>query len=162
MPAEAQSARGCGGDVGSRRSAPSSGLRILLACPSSTSQWFMWAILGRAGYVVHTVPDAEIALEIVQKGWFFDLLVTDLDRPTTQGAALIWALRLSRPWLPVVVLATAPAEERVASLRNVQEGPLIPLCKPASAADLLDAVGAALGQSAPVIGVSSEHCQSSR
>ena len=100
----------------------------------------MQASLERAGCRVQAVPDGRGAAEAAAVGWFFDLLVADLDLPTMGGAALVGAVRLVRPWLPVVVVTAHPAEEWAAALHDRHEAPLVLLRKPASAADLLGAL----------------------
>ena len=123
--------------------APQAGLRILLTESDPASRGWMRASLEGAGCAVRAVPDAREAVEAVAAGWFFDLLVADLDLPTMGGVALVGALRLMRPWLPVVVVTALPAEEWAAALHDRHEAPLVLLRKPAAAADLLGAVASA-------------------
>ena len=107
------------------------------------SRGWMRASLERAGCRVQAVPDGRGAVEAAAVGWFFDLLVADLDLPTMGGVALVGALRLMRPWLPVVVTTALPGDEWVVALPDRYGVPLVLLREPASAADLLGAVASA-------------------
>jgi CheY-like chemotaxis protein len=123
--------------------APLAGLRILLTDRGPASRMWMRASLEGAGCTVQAVPDGRGAVEAAAEGWFFDLLVADLDLPTMGGVALVGAVRLVRPWLPVVVITALPAGEWTAALHDRCEAPVVLLRKPASAADLLGAVASA-------------------
>ena len=103
----------------------------------------MRASLERAGCGVQAVPDGRGTVEAAAVGWFFDLLVADLNLPTMGGVALVGAVRLVRPWLPVVVSTARPAGEWAAVLHDRCEAPVVLLRKPAAAADLLGAVASA-------------------
>lgn len=132
-----------GHDPGWAATAPPAGLRILLTESDPAPRGWMRASLERAGCRVQAVPDGRGAVEAAAVGWFFDLLVADLDLPTMGGAALVGAVRLVRPWLPVVAFTARPASEWAAVLHDGCEAPVVLLRKPASAADLLGAVASA-------------------
>jgi CheY-like chemotaxis protein len=121
-------------------------LRILLADCGAASRCRAQASLERINCTVRTAATSDEALGIALGGWFFDLLVTDLDVPKTGGVTLIRALRLRRPWLPVVIITARSRDECVAVQRESQEwheGPLVFARKPTSAAELVNAVTAA-------------------
>ena len=103
----------------------------------------MRAGLEGTGCVVQAVPDGREAVEAAAVGWFFDLLVADLDLPTMGGVALVGAVRLVRPWLPLVVITARPAGVWAPALHDRCEAPVVLLRKPASTADLLGAVASA-------------------
>jgi CheY-like chemotaxis protein len=121
-------------------------LRILLADCEAASRCRAQASLEKVNCTVRTAATSEEALEIALGGWFFDLLVTDFDVPKTRDVTLIRALRLRRPWLPIVIMTARPRDEWVAVQRESQEwheGPLVLVRKPTAAAELVNAVTAA-------------------
>src|SRR5215207_6469588 len=119
MPSAYRSGHGSGWAT----TAPPTGLRILLTDSRPALRGWMRASLEGAGCMVEVVPDGRGAVEAVAEGWFFDLLVADLDLPTMGGVALVGAVRLTRPWLPVVVTTARPAGEWAAALHDRCEAP---------------------------------------
>src|SRR3712207_1576933 len=134
----------CGHAPGRMTSARLSGLRVLIVDGGPASRGWMRASLEGAGCMVQGVPGGRGALgAIAVEGWFFDLLVADLDPPTMGSAGLVGALRLMRPRLPVVVTTALPGDAWAAALHDGCEAPVVLLRKPASAADLLGAAASA-------------------
>jgi CheY-like chemotaxis protein len=95
------------------------------------------------GYVVTATPDGAAALAAAE-GLDFDVLLTDLRMPVMDGTALIRALRLQRPDLPVVVMSgDVPPEWRgTMESPEIGTGPLKLVHKPMSLMQLRDALRA--------------------
>jgi CheY-like chemotaxis protein len=105
-------------------------LRVLFAEDDPMVGDAIEAVLQAAGCVVARAADGLEALEQAA-GRVFDLLVTDLDMPRLDGAALIRDLRAARPSLPVLVVTGAAPPEGPDALTRPGEGPLLLLEKPA-------------------------------
>jgi CheY-like chemotaxis protein len=60
-------------------------------------------MLERLGYLVAAVGNAEQALELLDKGNSFDVLLTDLGLPGMSGEELAAEIRRRFPGLPVIV-----------------------------------------------------------
>ena len=92
-------------------------------------------ILNRAGYVTQEVEDGLAALELVQAGAPpFHLVITDVVMPRMSGVALLDALSLSHPSLPVLLMSGYNLEELRA--RGI-DTPCSVLAKPFTAEALL-------------------------
>jgi DNA-binding response OmpR family regulator len=67
-------------------------------------------------YVVHLVPDGELASEVVNRDRY-QLLILDLNLPKLDGLSVLKQVRPRQPKLPILVLtARAEVEDRVLSL----------------------------------------------
>lgn len=66
-------------------------------------------LLEDLGYQVKEVNSAAAAIELIEKGEHFDLVVTDYSMPKMNGGQLAMILRQMRPQLPIL-LATGYAE----------------------------------------------------
>ena len=74
-------------------------------------------VLQRAGYEVTPASSAEEALEMMEKGRRFDLLITDKNLPRINGMDLIRKVRQTQPDLPVVLITAAPDAAAVSGER---------------------------------------------
>ena len=94
--------------------------------------------LVRAGFAVTTAAHGLQAVERFRAGTF-DLVVTDIEMPQSDGFELIDALRRERP--DVAVIAVSGAERVLSDPRSVQKlGVRALLEKPVSGPDLVAAV----------------------
>lgn len=119
--------------------------RILMAEDEALAAEVIEEILIEAGFEVLAAPDGQAALDLVQGGARFDLLLTDLRMPRMDGRTLIGQVRAVRPDLPVVVMTGFPPPDGAAGL-HAGPGPLTLMTKPIEMARLLDAVRAHLGE----------------
>ncbi|CAN5696069.1 hypothetical protein BH23GEM11_BH23GEM11_10010 [soil metagenome] len=89
-----------------RRNLARSGSRILVVDPHPASRLLVTRYLRDAGFVVHAVEDGEHALQYLKRVPV-ELVLTDLDMPDMDGAALLARLRETPAFaeVPVVVLS---------------------------------------------------------
>jgi CheY-like chemotaxis protein len=103
-------------------------------------------ILARAGYAVVSAAQGDDAMARVREAQF-DLVITDIEMPKSDGFELIPALRRERPKLRILAISGA---ERV--LRNPQSitalGADALLQKPVTGSELVQAVRSALARAA--------------
>jgi PAS domain S-box-containing protein len=122
LPADPSS----GGGAGSGR--PQA--RLLLVDDEPIVAEMLAEHLRMSGYGVHQAGSAPAALALIDGGVRFDLVVTDLSMPGTDGWELIHALRSRQPDLPIVLLtgfATRDVEQAVSA-----DARLVLLRKPVS------------------------------
>jgi DNA-binding response OmpR family regulator len=109
--------------------------RILIADDDPAIRNACRGILTRAGYVTQAAEDGLAALELVQAGDLpFHLVITDVVMPRMSGVALLDALSLSHPSLPVLLMSGYSLEELRA--RGI-DAPCSVLAKPFTAEALL-------------------------
>lgn len=82
--------------------------RILAVDDEPSARLLIARVLQRAGYEVTAVASAEEALELLDKGKRFDLLITDKNLPRINGLELIRKARQAITDLPVVLITAAP------------------------------------------------------
>ncbi len=111
--------------------------RILLVDDDELVRDVMSEVLERAGYVVSKAAGPAQAIELIQLGHPFALLVTDLRLPGMSGIVLADRLLTARPDLQVLV-TSGQVDEELRAARHVLEKPFTP-------DELLRAVGALLG-----------------
>jgi CheY-like chemotaxis protein len=131
------------GKQGDRQAAPPSAVRILIAEDEALVALSLSDMLEAEGYDVAIAGDGAQALGMAQQlGNKLDMLLTDLNMPMMTGEALIRALRLERPDLPVVVVTGSPPDGGAEELRQISggHGPLRLLHKPIDYAGLAAAV----------------------
>jgi two-component system, cell cycle sensor histidine kinase and response regulator CckA len=115
--------------------------RILLADDEPGLLRLSAAWLEEAGHAVVTAEDGFAALEAVQSGPPFDLLVTDMAMPGMDGAALARAATDAQPGLPVLLLSGYAAAALDIDWARTRWGYL---AKPFSAEALCEAVARTL------------------
>jgi CheY-like chemotaxis protein len=125
-----------------------SGLRVLLAEDDALLGLAAEDVLREAGHAVALARDGAEALALARGGASFDVLVTDLDMPRLDGAALTRRLREGRPSLPVVAVTgyALSAEDRATLAGG--EGRLVLLRKPWTPEEMVEAVRRAAGDGA--------------
>ena len=95
------------------------------------------------------VHDGEEALNTLQEGRRYDLLILDLNLPGLDGISLLQRVRPSKPRLPMLVLtARSRVEDKVMALQSGADDCLV---KPFSFAELLARVGALLRRNSGLI-----------
>jgi len=111
------------------------GTRILIVDDDPAIRSACRHILNGAGYVTQEVEDGLAALELVQASDLpFHLVITDVVMPRMSGVALLDALSLSHPSLPVLLMSGYTLEELRA--RGI-DTPCSVLAKPFTAETLL-------------------------
>jgi CheY-like chemotaxis protein len=113
--------------------------RILVVDDDAAVRTVLRALLAREGYAVVDASHGEEAVDRLERGEPFDLVLTDLVMPDVNGWEVLRAVRRLRPGLPVVLVTgwepTAP------------EGDEVPdgiIAKPVTDVELRDAVATAL------------------
>lgn len=87
--------------------------RVLLIDDSISVRRLVGRMLERGGHEVVTAHDGQAALDLVQQGATFDLVLTDLEMPRVNGYEVLGALR-ARPQTartPIVVMTTRAGEK---------------------------------------------------
>jgi DNA-binding response OmpR family regulator len=116
----------------------SQGRVLLVEDDPDAALFFTHVLARRGGFDVTSTADPAAALDLVTRGpW--DLVVTDYDLPGMTGLALLAAIRVADPVLPVL-LVTASEQVRV-PMRMLSPDAL--LAKPVHSAELV-ATAAAL------------------
>ncbi|HSJ54690.1 MAG TPA: response regulator [Anaerolineae bacterium] len=119
--------------------------RILVIEDDALVRFFIVEVLGRAGYEVSDLPDAETGLAHVQQE-LPDLLVVDLQLEGMDGMALLQALRTENKVVPALVITAQGAPERARQALTLGAVDFVP--KPCTAQELREAVAFALDSSA--------------
>ncbi len=104
---------------------------ILLIDDNAVQAATRQTILKRAGYFVIAALSPQRALEQFQKGEFpaqIDLVITDHLMPGMSGADFVTRLRVSHPWLPILVISGLEEAESEYTNLNVlfRLKPLLP------------------------------------
>jgi DNA-binding response OmpR family regulator len=127
----------------------STGRRILIVEDDLSLAGFLCAELKTASFTVDLVHDGEAALETLQNGRRYDLLILDLNLPKLDGITLLHRVRPAQPRLPMLVLtARSRVEDKVSAL---QSGADDCLTKPFSLVELLARVRALMRRNSGLI-----------
>src|SRR5580658_2743061 len=111
------------------------GRHILIVEDDVSLANFLSQELRAAYFAVDLVHDGEAALETLQGGRRYDLLILDLNLPKLDGVSLLQRVRPSKPRLPMMVLsARSRVEDKVTALRSGADDFLV---KPFSFIELL-------------------------
>lgn len=78
---------------------------ILVVDDEGAVRRFAARVLERAGYCVCEARDGAEALELVEQGGRFDVVVSDIVMPRLNGVELMQALSTSKPELPVILMS---------------------------------------------------------
>ena len=126
--------------VAAPEAGPVAGLRLLLVEDDAAVRTILERGLRRQGLVVSVAPDAIVALEILDAGAVFDVLVSDVMMPGIDGVELASRALQQRPGLGIVLMSgfAEPPLHRAADAQGVRF-----VAKPFAMADLLAAISAA-------------------
>ena len=91
--------------------------RILAVDDEPSARLLIARVLQRAGYDVTPAASAEEALEMLDQGKRFDLLITDKNLPRINGLELIRKARQVIADIPVVLITAAPDAAAVSGER---------------------------------------------
>jgi CheY-like chemotaxis protein len=130
-----------------RAPGPAKGSRrphILLVDDEPVVRELMAAELVEAGYEVAESADGEAALDLLDSGASFDILVTDLAMRGIDGVALIRAAQARRPELPAILITGYAGDAAVLTASATVGGAYALLRKPVTAAQLADQVAVSL------------------
>ena len=111
--------------------------KIMLVDDSSTLLTSMENILKRAGYEIQTAKNGQAALDILNKGYKPDLIITDLNMPIMDGITFIKETR-KKPgykFIPILMLTTESQQQK--RMEAKKAGATGWLVKPVKAQDLL-------------------------
>ncbi len=130
------------------------GLRILVAEDNETNQKVIKGILTRADHDVLVVEDGQVALEVLESGENFDLLIVDMYMPRVGGIDMLKAFRFMRPTdtTPAIVLTADATVDALEACHYA--GFDAYLTKPINARNLLDTIAhlANIDKPAPATG----------
>ncbi len=85
--------------------------RILVAEDSSTQGALVQGILEKADYEVELVTDGKLALQNLQEGGQYDLVLTDMVMPEMDGLQLVRAIRTHHAGTPVILMTGKGTDE---------------------------------------------------
>jgi len=96
-------------------SAPSSGARILLVDDSDFFCNMIRPVLSVAGYDVVTTSGGAAALELMEKGHTFDVIISDIEMPEMNGFEFAQEVKASTKWndTPLVALSGLATERDI-------------------------------------------------
>lgn len=139
----------------SRPSVSVRGTRALVVDDNATNRRILDGILRSWGIQAALAPGARQALEMIHQvradGTPFHLVVTDRQMPDFDGIAFVEELRRIPELadLPVIMLTSGDNHDDIARCREL--GVAVRLLKPIKQSELFDALGSALGITAPEI-----------
>lgn len=99
--------------------APKKSLRVLYADDMKELRQLLEVVLGRDGHTVESVPDGNLALDLVKNNpGSFDVVITDHHMPTVSGLELVARLREMHFKGRIIVFSSELSEEVDAGYRN--------------------------------------------
>lgn len=117
------------------------GGRVLLVEDEDMVRAVAERALTRAGYTVTAAADGDEGLAYVEQGAAFDLVLSDVVMPGTDGPAMVRAIRARHPDLPVLFMS-GYAEEQLRKEIDLANVHFLP--KPFTVQQVTDKVGAVL------------------
>jgi excisionase family DNA binding protein len=111
-----------------------SGVRMLVIDDDAVVGSLFEESLRDTGYIVHSVQDSLIGLEMVKNG-NYDLIFLDLMMPGIDGASVFKKIRAINPELPVTIITGYPDSELMNNA--MANGPFGVMKKPFTASDIL-------------------------
>jgi signal transduction histidine kinase/ActR/RegA family two-component response regulator len=121
-------------------------IRVLLVDDDGLVCEAMHDVLADMAFQVVALESGEAAVDLVDAGESFDILVTDLSMPRMDGVSLIHALHERQPNLPAILLTGFSEANVAAAVHTATGGRVAVLRKPVRAADLAARIVAMLGQ----------------
>jgi CheY-like chemotaxis protein len=100
-------------------------------------------VLERTGFEVVSCEDGQEAIEVLESGERFALMLTDVVMPRASGRELADRAKEIDPWMPVLFMSGYT--EDIISSHDVMTQDMTFLRKPFTARDLLESVGLSLG-----------------
>ena len=100
-------------------------------------------VLERTGFEVTACEDGQEAIEVLESGERFSLLITDVVMPRASGRELADRAKEIDAWMPVLYMSGYT--EDIISSHDVVTKDMAFLRKPFTARDLLETVGLSLG-----------------
>ena len=114
--------------------------RVLLAEDDVDLRAVMARALERAGHIVVQTPDGAAALDRIQQGEAFDLVLTDLEMPARTGLEVIAGCKRQHPGVPVVATSGKGRPVSVALDLAQRSGADAVIAKPFKLSVLVDLV----------------------
>jgi signal transduction histidine kinase/CheY-like chemotaxis protein len=122
-----------------------SGTRVLVAEDDEDVRRVATRVLQRTGFEVVACEDGQAAIEVLESGQRFSLMLTDVVMPRKSGRELADRAKEIDPWMPVLYMSGYT--EDIISSHDVATEDMSFLRKPFTARDLLESVGLSLGLS---------------
>ncbi len=119
------------------------GTRVLLAEDDAAVRRVATRVLERTGFEVKACEDGQEAIEVLESGERFALLITDVVMPRASGRELADRAHEIDAWMPVLYMSGYT--EDIISSHDVATQDMSFLKKPFTARDLLETVGLSLG-----------------
>ena len=119
------------------------GTRVLVAEDDDDVRRVATRVLERTGFEVVACEDGQEAIEVLESGQRFSLMLTDVVMPRASGRELADRAHEIDPWMPVLYMSGYT--EDIISSHDVATQDMSFLRKPFTARDLLESVGLSLG-----------------
>jgi DNA-binding NtrC family response regulator len=116
--------------------------RLLVAEDDLEMRTLLKRVLMREGFEVETAANGREAVELLQLGRRYDLIISDIRMPEKDGEQLLKEAQVLRPGLKVVLVTSWGELDQCARLR--QQGAFDYLTKPFKIPDLLDVIDRAM------------------
>jgi signal transduction histidine kinase/ActR/RegA family two-component response regulator len=127
-----------------RRARPLGTPRILLADDETVVREVLAGQLEDAGFEVMQAADGGAALELLDGGHCFDVLVSDLAMPGLDGVGLIREAQRRHPGLPAILLTGFAGDAATLAVGTAVAGRFMLMRKPVSGGELADQIAALL------------------
>ncbi len=121
------------------------GTRVLVAEDDPAVRRVATRVLEQTGFEVVACEDGREAIEVLEAGQRFSLMITDVVMPRASGRELADRAYEIDPWMPVVYMSGYT--EDIISSHDIATQDMSFLRKPFTARDLLETVGLSLGLS---------------
>ena len=95
---------------------------ILLVDDDPTTRKVYELVLSKAGFVVHTAGNGQQALEMLEPGHRYDLVISDLNMPEMDGNELVSQMRAMPRLAMLPLLMLTASEEQDDCLKNLGAG----------------------------------------
>jgi two-component system cell cycle sensor histidine kinase/response regulator CckA len=119
------------------------GTRVLVAEDDPAVRRVATRVLERTGFEVTACEDGQEAIEVLEAGARFSLMITDVVMPRASGRELADRAHEIDPWMPVLYMSGYT--EDIISSHDIATQDMTFLRKPFTARDLLEMVGLSLG-----------------
>jgi len=132
------------GPAAVRRARAVNSPRILLADDETVVREVLAGQLEDAGFEVTQAMDGRAALELLDSGHCFDVLITDLAMPGLDGVSLIREAQRRHPGLPAILVTGFAGDAATLAVGAAVAGRFVLVRKPVSGGELADQAAALL------------------
>lgn len=117
--------------------------RILVVDDDESMRFVMHAKLAKAGFAVSLAASGTHAIQILEEGQDFDLVLCDLKMPTKDGVDVLRVLREKFKHTPAIIITAFPEKEKIIEAARI--GVQDVLVKPVRQHELMQMINLKLG-----------------